>query len=143
KVLVLLTDGNNEPAVPNPLDPEEAALLARDLGGTIHTIAIGQRAGGIGGVDSQTELPFSARVTRPKIPLPERLAETTRGRSVPAQDADALAGVFKTIDALEKSPVRGQILTRYDEHYWPWASIALALLLVDRLLAHGRFRRLP
>ena len=31
KVLVLLTDGNNEPAVPLPLDPEEAAALARAL----------------------------------------------------------------------------------------------------------------
>ena len=42
KVLVLLTDGHNEPAGPQPLDPEEAAVLARDLGVTLHTIAIGR-----------------------------------------------------------------------------------------------------
>ena len=45
KVLVLLTDGNNEPAVPDPLDPEQAAILARDLGVTMHTIAIGRTGG--------------------------------------------------------------------------------------------------
>src|SRR4029079_14201107 len=51
KVLVLLTDGNNEPAVPQPLDPEQAAVLARDLGVTLHTIAIGRIARVARGVD--------------------------------------------------------------------------------------------
>ena len=45
---MLLTDGNNEPAVPQPLDPEQAAVLARDLGVTLHTIAIGRVGGGRG-----------------------------------------------------------------------------------------------
>jgi hypothetical protein len=39
--------------------------------------------------------------------------------------------------------VRGQILTRYDEHYAPWAGLAMGLLILDRLLALGRLRRLP
>ena len=55
----------------------------------------------------------------PNLPLLERLAQLTGGRSFAATDADALAEVFRTIDALEKSPVRGQILTRYNEHYRP------------------------
>jgi Ca-activated chloride channel family protein len=144
KVLVLLTDGNNEPAVPQPYDPEKAAILARDLGVTLHTIAIGRAGGGVvRGVDRKTELPFIAEVTGPNLPLLERLAKLTGGTSFAATDADALGEVFKRIDDLEKSPVRGRIHTRYDERFAPWAAGVMGLLVLDRLLALGRLRRLP
>ena len=55
--------------------------------------------------------------------------QLTGGRSFAATDADALTEVFRTIDALEKSPVRGQILTRYNEHFAPWAGLAVCLLI--------------
>ena len=141
KVLVLLTDGNNEPAVPQPLDPEQAAVLARELGVTLHTIAIGRISGVARGVDPQ--LPRPAEVEGPNLPLLERMAQLSGGRSFAATDADALDEVFRRIDALEKSPVRGQILTRYDEHFVPWAGFSLAALILERLLSQGRLRRLP
>ena len=143
KVLVLMTDGNNDPAVPDPLDPEQAAILARDLGVTVHTIAIGHRGGVVQGVDPVTRLPVMAEVAGPNLPLLERIAELSGGRSFVAADADTLAKVFDAINNLERSPIRGQILTRYDEHYASWAGLALALLVLDRLLSLGRFRRLP
>jgi Ca-activated chloride channel family protein len=143
KVLVLMTDGNNEPGVAEPLDPEQAAILARDLGATVHTIAIGNRGGIVQGVDPDTRLPIVAEVAGPNLALLERLAELTGGRAFVAADADTLARVFDAIDKLEKSPIRGQILTRYDEHYASWAAAALSLLVLDRLFALGRLRRLP
>jgi len=143
KVLVLLTDGNNEPGVPQPLDPEQAAVLARDFGVTIHTIAIGRIGRGTQGLDPGMKLPVAADVAGPNLALLERLATLTGGRSFAATDADTLTEVFRTIDALEKSPVRGQILTRYNEHFAPWAGLALCLLVLDRLLSLGRLRRLP
>jgi Ca-activated chloride channel family protein len=143
KVLLLLTDGNDQPAVAKPLDPEKMAELARELGVTLHTIAIGRKGGVIAEFDAKTERPFMTEVAGPNLLLLERLAEIAGGRSFVATDADALEQIFKTIDALEKSPVRGQILTRYDEHYGPWAGMALILLICDRLCSHGRLRRLP
>jgi Ca-activated chloride channel family protein len=143
KVLVLLTDGNNEPGVPDPLDPEQAAVLARDQGVTLHTIAIGQIGGVVRGVDPGLQPPVTAPTAGPNLSLLAHLAELTGGRSFVATDADALDEVFRTIDALEKSPVRGQILTSYNEHFAPWAGLALALLVLDRLLSQGRLRRLP
>ena len=70
-------------------------------------------------------------------PLLEKLAQLTGGRSFVATDADALDDVFRTIDSLEKSPIRGQILTRYDEHFAVYAGLALTLLLVERFLRQG------
>jgi Ca-activated chloride channel family protein len=143
KVLVLLTDGNNEPGVPEPLDPEQAAVIAHDLGVTVHTIAIGHRGGVVQGVDPDTRLPLVAEISGPNLPLLERLASLTGGRSFVAADSDTLVKVFDAIDKLEKSPIRGQILTRYDEHYAIAAAAALGLLVLDRLLSLGRLRRLP
>src|SRR5207253_10352459 len=78
KVLILLTDGVNEPAVPNPLDPEAAATLAHDLGVTLHTITIG-KAGDV-------------------AELLGRLARAGGGRAFVAADARSLDDVFRTID---------------------------------------------
>lgn len=144
KVLVLLTDGNNQPARAHFKDPEDAAVLARDLGVILHTIAIGRPGDGIAHrVDRRTGRPTLSEVVGPNLELLESLARTTGGISRLAVDADALDGVFREIDRLEKSEVRGQVLTRYDEHYAAWAGLALGLLVVDRLLAQGRLRRLP
>jgi Ca-activated chloride channel homolog len=143
KVLVLLTDGNNEPAVPRPYDPVAAAVLARDWGVILHTIAIGQAGGILHGVDRKTEQPAMAEVAGPNLPLLKEMAERTGGSTFVATDADALAAVFKRIDELEKSAVRGRILTRYNELYAPCAGFALTLVVLDRLLARGRLRRLP
>jgi Ca-activated chloride channel family protein len=143
KVLVLLTDGHNEPADPQALDPEDAASLALDLGVTLHTIAIGLMGGTPRGLDPQKERPAGGDVEGPNLPLLEKLAKRTGGRSFAASDTDALKEIFQTIDALEKSPVRGQILTRYDEHYAFWAGLALGLLVFERFLRQGKLRRLP
>jgi Ca-activated chloride channel family protein len=95
------------------------------------------------GIDPGARLPVPTDVAGPNLPLLEHLAELTGGRFFLAPSADSLTEVFRTIDSLEKSPVRGQILTRYNEHFGPWAALALGLLISDRLLSLGRLRRLP
>ncbi|MDG3005087.1 VWA domain-containing protein [Paludisphaera mucosa] len=142
KVLILLTDGNDAPAVPNPLNPDRAAALARDLGVTLHTIAVGREGGVVHGLDKAGR-PVLAEREGPNVELLERLAATTGGRSFRANDADALDAVFRTIDSLEKSRIRDEVRTRYDERFAPWAAAAVGLLTLDRLLTCGRLRRLP
>lgn len=142
KVIILLTDGNNAPAVPDPLDPGRAAELARDLGVTLHTIAVGREGGVVHGVDAAGR-PAVAEREGPNLELLQRMADTTGGRSFRATDADALDDVFRAIDALEKSQIREEIRTRYDERFAPWAAAAAGLLALDRLLTCGRLRRLP
>jgi Ca-activated chloride channel homolog len=143
KVLVLLTDGQNSPAVPHPLDPERAAHLARDFAVTLHTIAIGRPGGILRTVEPVTGLDVTAQADAPDFALLERLAKLGGGRAFVADDAQALDRVFAEIDRLEKSPVQATVRTRYRERYGPWVAAALGLLVVDRILARGRLRRLP
>jgi len=133
KVLVLLTDGLNSPAVPEPTDPVAAATLARDLGVTLHTIAVGKPPGGKEGGSKGG----------PDLALLRHLADLGCGRAFVAADAASLGRVFREIDGLEKSPVQGYIRIRYDEAYAPWAAAAVALLVAERLLTSYRLRRLP
>ncbi|WP_406700241.1 VWA domain-containing protein [Singulisphaera sp. Ch08] len=143
KVLILLTDGQNSPAVPRPISPEAAAQLSRELGITLHTIAIGQPGGIVREREPITKLDLIAQVEAPDTILLERLAKIGGGRAFVAANAHELDRVFRTIDVLEKSPVQGEIRTRYREEYRPWVVAALALLAIDRLLSAGRWRRLP
>jgi Ca-activated chloride channel family protein len=147
KVLVLLTDGRNSPARTAdrpPLEPEAAAGLARALGVTLHTIAVGKAGGVVHTPEPVTKLQRTAgEVEGPDLALLERLATIGGGRSFAATDAAALRGVFATIDTLEKSPVRGEIRTRYREEFAPWVGLAVACLVLDGLLGAGRLRRLP
>ena len=81
KVLVLLTDGNNEPAGPHPLDPEKAAdpgaRPGRDPAHDRHRPARRHRPRR---PIAKTDLPVMTEVEGPNIALLERLAEITGGR---------------------------------------------------------------
>lgn len=143
KVLILLTDGQNNPAVPRPLSPESAAQLAKELGVTLHTIAIGQPGGIVRQPETITQLDLIAEVDAPDYPMLERLAKIGGGRAFKAANANELDRVFRRIDTLEKSPVQGEIRTRYREEFRPWVVAALAFLTLDRLLSAGRLKRLP
>jgi len=140
RVLILVTDGRDAPAVPRPIDPRFAAGLARRLGVTLHTIAVGTPEGS----QRPAPDPTPAEPTDgPDLGLLRDLAEAGGGRSFVAADPSALDHVFRAIDVLEKSPVLGTILTRYREDFPPWAVTALALLLADLALAVLWSRKIP
>ena len=146
KVLVLLTDGRHAPgSAARSLDPVVAADLARGLGVTLHTVAIGrpgptspQRPEGSGrGPEAQAD------AEGPDFDLLRRLADRGGGRAFVAADAEALDEAFREIDALEVSTIEGTVRTVYGERFLPWALAALGLVAVDLGLASGRFRRNP
>ena len=142
KILILLTDGRNAPAVPHPLDPVLAATLARELGVTLHSIAIGGPTGSRL-EESRSKGFLSPDTEGPDLALLARLAEVGGGRAFVAADTLALEQVFEEINKLEKSPVTGTVRTLYREQYAPWAVAGLALMAINLAIASGRLRRLP
>lgn len=129
KAIVLLTDGRNAPAVPQPTDPEDAADIARELGINVYTIAVGRP-----GVKDEDG---------PDLELLTRVATKGGGKAFVAGGAEELSRVFAEIDTLEKSPVKGDVRVRYREEYAPWVLAAFGLLCIDRLLSAWPLRRLP
>lgn len=143
KVVILLTDGRDSPAVSEtvrPISPEDAARLARKLGVTLHTVAVG-------GTGTPAKLGDSS-ISPIADPGPDRerlaaIADLGGGRSFQADDAGSLEDVFRAIDAIEKSPVVGTIRTRYREGYPSWIVAALILVVLDRISEAGPLRELP
>ncbi|MFO0953495.1 MAG: VWA domain-containing protein [Isosphaeraceae bacterium] len=145
KVLILLTDGRNNPArtPPPPADPMAAARLARELNVTVHTIALGQGGRTVERVEPVTNLEITTEAEGPDLQLLQKIAEAGGGRAFVARDAGALEQVIRTVDSLEKSTLRGEVRTRYREAFVPWAAAALGLIAADLWLGAGWLRRLP
>ena len=123
RVVVLLTDGQNNAGEIHPLD---AARVAQALGVRVYTIGfLGPEPGG---VDRQ---------------MLRSMAETTGGRSFDARTQSDLAAAYAEVSTLERSRVGEREFTTYEE-YAPWlAAAALALLALEGVLRATWLRSQP
>lgn len=141
KVLVLLTDGDNNAGA---VDPHDAAAIARESGIKLYSIGIGRN----GVVPMPQEDEFGQRVLVPAQfrideELLRELARTTGGEYFHASDSEGLSRVYAEIDRLEKAPFEETKYAEYTELYGWFAGPGLALLLVVGVLNETRFRSLP
>ncbi|MBQ7634920.1 MAG: VWA domain-containing protein [Bacteroidaceae bacterium] len=123
KVIILLTDGENNTGDISPLTAAEAA---RKLGIRIYTISVG--------TDNSESNDESA--------LP-RIAELTGGSFYRAADSRQLRDIYGEIDRLEKSKLSAVLGQAHYEAYQPFALIAIACLLLEFVLRNLFFRRIP
>ncbi len=136
RVVILLTDGENNRG---NIDPRTAAQAAAALGIRVHTVGIGSE--GVAPVPvgrSVFGLRYENRPVRIDEPLLEDIARATGGRYQRARDAEALRNTYRTIDALERTPMREQRAVRFTDWYlWP-LGIALGALLLELLVLWRR-----
>lgn len=123
KVIILLTDGEQNAGERNPL---EGAAIAKEWGIKIYTIGLGS-SGGLFGSRGSTVLP--------------RVAELTGGKHFDTADGDGLQGVYAEINALEPTEIERVEFASYREWYHVGALIALGLIAVDSLLNWVVLRR--
>lgn len=137
RVLILLTDGDNNAGA---LDPLEAAELAAQSGVRVYTIGIG---GGELGVRSL----FGMRLLRQAGDFDpatlERIAAITGGRYFVADSRQELEAVYAELDRLEPSE-REQRTYRPQRALFVWpAALALILSVLLIVLSDGTLVRLP
>jgi Ca-activated chloride channel homolog len=121
KVIVLLTDGENNQHV---IEPGDAAALCKDLGIKVHTVFAERRVtmgGRVMALPSQAD------------ELLRQVSATTGGRFFRANDTAALREVYAEIDRLERTPREDIRYTDYEDLY-PWLLVPAAALLVLELL---------
>lgn len=136
RVMVLLTDGENNHGA---IDPRTAAQAAGAFGIKIYTIGVG--------TEGMAPVPVGRGLTGLRYEyLPVRIdeallgdvAKSTGGRYFRARDAAALQRIYEQIDRLERAPVRTRIYVRYSELFrWPLVA-ALSALAVEMLLLAWR-----
>lgn len=141
KIVILLTDGQNNAGRISPLTAADAAGV---LNIKVYTIGAGTR----GMAPYPTRDPFGNTVYRPiRVDIDEetltKIAKTTGGRYFRATDTDSLQSIYKTIDQLERTPFRAPHYLDYYELY-PWCIVcALALVGLETGLNHTILRKLP
>lgn len=145
KVVVLLTDGENNTGYADPL---AAAKIAKEKGIRVYTIGVGSE----GGAPIPIRTAYGMRYARdesgallmPKIdPVTlKAIAEHTGGQFFRATDEKALAEIFGRIAKLEKSEIRSSRTVVYSEQGQVFALLAFGLLLSATLLENGPMRRL-
>jgi Ca-activated chloride channel family protein len=142
KLVVLLTDGENNAGRVTPLTAAEAA---KALGIKVYTIGAGSRgivpypmvgaSGQILGYQ-QMQGEFDEKILRD-------IAAMTGGEYFRATDTSSLEKIFKAIDQLEKSQVEVQRVAQYRDLF-PWFVLAgTVLLAAETLLGQTLWRRLP
>jgi Ca-activated chloride channel family protein len=141
KVVVLLTDGQNNRGA---IDPLTGADLARAFGVKVYTVLVGR--GGVVPVPVDDPL-LGRRVQMVRMEVDEgvlrEIAQRTGGRFFRAQDPQALADIYAEIDRLERAPIRALQYREYRD-LGPWllglGAVALAL---HALLAGTVASRVP
>lgn len=141
KVLILLTDGQNNRG---EIDPVTASEVAETMGVRIYSIGVGTH----GEAPFLFNDPFGGQRRR-MVPVEidedmlTSVAENTGGRYFRATNKEALRAIYDEIGELETTRIEENVYTEYAERYafflWP----AFGLLMLELLLSNTRLRRTP
>ncbi|MFO1498111.1 MAG: VWA domain-containing protein [Verrucomicrobiota bacterium] len=141
KIVILMTDGQNNAGQVPPLTAAEAA---QTLGVKVYTIGVGTH----GAAPYPQIDPFGRKVY---VQLPVDIDETTLteiakrtgGKYYRANNADTLRAIYADIDRLEKSEAEVKKYQRYRELFH-WAVLpGLVVLLLEIILGNTVWRKLP
>ncbi len=139
KVIILLTDGNNNCGRHLPM---EGAALAEHWGIRVHTIAI-------------TDPPEMKTIQTPEGPVQveeeplvqerilQKMAETTGGIYRRATDEASLRDVYAEINTMETSEIESERYQTFTDLFQPFAIAGLFLLILHVLLSTTWLRRIP
>ncbi len=139
KVIVLLSDGENNCGKRTPL---QAAELAAKWGIKVYTIAIG---GGEAVTSIRTpfgvyKVPSMQQVDTKTL---EIIAEKTGGFFRKAEDGESLREIYEEIDKMEKSEIESVRFVDYKESFLGFALAGLLLIFLEIVLNSTLFRKIP
>ncbi|HZI34080.1 MAG TPA: VWA domain-containing protein, partial [Candidatus Binatia bacterium] len=141
KIVILMTDGQNNSG---KLDPLAAAEAAAALGVKVYTVGIGEQ-----GVAPMPVFMGGQKVGYRNMPVDideatlQQIAEKTGGKYYRADNAKKFQEIYAEINKLEKTEAVINKFTEYKELF-PWFVWGgLAVLLLELTLGQTVFRRLP
>jgi Ca-activated chloride channel family protein len=143
RVIILLTDGENNTGL---IDPLTALKIAKGYDIRIYTIGAG--------IDGNAQLPvftkdifgrtqkhYQPMHSSVNVDLLTQMAEETGGKFFRATDTGTLKNVFDEIDRLEKTKIDVNKYTKYQELFQGWIKWAVIFYALGGLLQITIFRR--
>ena len=140
KVIILLTDGQNNAGSIAPLS---AAEIAKIYGIRIYTIGVGT----MGFAPYPVQTPFGIQYQNMEVKIDEdllqKVANMTDGKYFRATDNTRLKEVYQEIDQLEKSKIDVTEFRKKHEEFLNLAIFALILLALESFSRLTLFRSIP
>jgi len=140
KVVILLTDGENNGGL---IDPKTAKEIAKAFSIKVYTIGVGTD----GYAPQPVQTPMGVVMQNGKVSIDEKLlkeiAGETGGRYFRAKNNEGLNDIYAEINNLEKSKVEISKQTHYVEKFFPFLIAALGLIFLELLLRFTVFRKFP
>lgn len=143
KVAILLTDGENNAGV---IDPMTAAQIAQMYGIRVYTIGVGSKEGYRFTVRDPSTGQLFTGVYSFNEDLLKDIARTTTGSDgnyFNATSAGRLKEIYDRINRLEKTEIEVKHYEKKTELFVAFAMIAALLLIAEVALAETIFRRIP
>ena len=142
KIIILMTDGQNNSGKVEPLMAAEAAAA---LGVKVYTIGVGMR--GLAPMPMGKNVQGKTVYQQQPVDIDEdtlqKIAGKTGGKYYRADNAERFREIYAEIDKLEKTEAVINKYAQFNELF-PWfVTCGLALLLVEVVLGQTLFRRLP
>lgn len=141
KVVVLLTDGENNGGL---IDPRTAKEIAKSFGIKVYTIGVGTE----GFAPTPVQAPGGGIIMQQeKVNIDEKLlteiAKETGGQYFRARDNKGLKSIYSEIDRLEKTRIEINVSRRYTEKFFPFALAAMVFIILELWLRYNVFRKFP
>jgi Ca-activated chloride channel family protein len=142
KILILMTDGENNSGKIPPLTAAEAAQA---LAVKVYTIGIGRQgtAPYPVGRDISGQIVYRNMAVDIDEETLTKIAQRTNAKYYRADTADTLRRIYADIDRLERSEVEVNKYQHYDELFGQAAIAGLGIFLLEMILAQTVWRRLP
>ncbi len=136
KVIVLLTDGDNNSG---DIDPITAAELATKFGIRVYTIGVGKKG------DVPYPTPYGTQMVQNSFDESTlmKIAKMTNGQYFRATNKNELVKIYNTIDSLEKTKIEDYKFTQKKEEFAPFALLAILMLGIEFLLSQTICKRFP
>jgi Ca-activated chloride channel family protein len=140
KVVLLLTDGENNGGL---IDPKTAKEIAKSFSIRVYTIGMASE----GYAPQPVNTPTGIAIDRQKIAIDEALlkeiATETGGNYFRARDNQSLSAIYNDIDKMEKSRVEIINTVKYQDKFFPLVLLATFFLLLEIILNYTVLRRFP
>jgi Ca-activated chloride channel family protein len=143
KVIILITDGKEDPPDTRLIDPLTALEIAKSKGVKVYTIGMGAIASTVVEITGNQPAKKNAAFDFIDEQLLRKIADETGGRYFRARDKEGLSNIYKQIDQLEKSKVEVTSYKRFRELFLPFVLAALGLLFLEMVLRFTVFRKFP
>ncbi len=141
KVVILLTDGENNSG---QIDPMTAAELAKEFGIRVYTIGVGSEGTApYPAYDAWGDIVYQDIEVKIDDELLTNISELTGGKYFRATSNDKLEQIYSEIDKLEKIKVEVEHTVRYHEHFALFLALSILSLLLMAAFEYIIIRKIP